>query len=89
MIVFTLKDHDLFGRNDFLGECYLPLDSIPFTTTDTKLQDLPQIYLSLTKPQDPNTTILIALENRHWDKAAVDFVKHERLKMPVNQPTTQ
>jgi hypothetical protein len=85
MIVFSMKDHDLFGRNDFLGECYLPLESIPFTTADTKLQDLPQIYLSLTKPKDPNETILIALENRHWDKIAADFVKNERLKLPVAQ----
>lgn len=86
MTIFSLKDYDLFGRNDFLGECFLPLDSVPFTTAGTNLQDLPQKFLSITKPKDPNSVILQTLENRQWDRFAVDFVKHERKKFLVSQP---
>lgn len=80
MAVFGLKDHDLFGRNDFLGECFLPLESVPFTISGTNLQDLPQIFLSITKPKNPNSEVLHTLENRHWDKVAFDFVKNQRQK---------
>lgn len=81
IIMFTLKDHDLFGRNDFLGESFLPLESIPFTMSNTKLTDLPQKHLPLTLPKDPNSIILQTLESRQWDKSAAEFVKKERTKM--------
>ncbi|ODN05628.1 Protein unc-13 D [Orchesella cincta] len=89
IIMFTLKDHDLFGRNDFLGECFLPLESIPFTTSDTKLQDLPQKLLPMTLPKDPNSITLQTLESRQWDRSAAEFVKKERTKMIVSPNAQQ
>ncbi|XP_035714351.1 protein unc-13 homolog 4B isoform X3 [Folsomia candida] len=89
MMVFSLKDHDLFGRNDFIGECFLPLESVPFTTASTSLQDLPQIFLSITKPAQPNSPILLTLENRVWDRAATDFLKHERQKFIASSTSPQ
>ena len=76
----SVKDHDFLGRNDFVGEIFLPLESIPFTTSDKKLQDLPQQHLPLTIPNDDKSIILETLENRHWDKVAVDFAKKQRLR---------
>ena len=81
LIRFGLKDHDLFGRNDYLGEVYFPLVSIPHTTSDTPLKDLPQRHLLITKPTELTSTLLQTLENRIWDKTAVDFVKKERNKI--------
>lgn len=81
ILMFTLKDHDLFGRNDFLGECFFPLESIPFATNNTKLQDLPQIHLPLTLPKDANSDILQTLESRQYDRTATEFVKKERAKL--------
>ncbi len=81
LIRFGLKDHDLFGRNDFLGEVYFPLVSIPHTTSDTPLKDLPQRHLVLTKPTVWTSTLLQTLEYRIWDKVATEFVKKERNKI--------
>lgn len=90
--MFTLKDHDIFGRNDFLGECFLPLESIPFTTSNQKLQDLPQKHLPLTLPKEhqQNSIVLLqTLESRQsWDRSAAEFVKKERSKM-VLSPNAQ
>ena len=77
----SVKDHDLFGRNDFLGEAYMPLESIPFTPSNTKLQDLPQIHLSLSLPTTEGLLILQTLENRTWDQDATQFAKKQRAKM--------
>jgi len=84
MVFFSVKDRDTFGRNDYLGECFLPLDSIPFTTTETSLQDLPQLNLSLTLPVNLNSPVLQTLEKRINDKNAVEFVKKERQKITTS-----
>jgi len=89
LIHLGLKDHDLFGRNDFLGEVYLPLISVPFTTSDTPLKDLPQTHLVLTRPTDVNAVALQTLETRIWDKMAVDYVKKERAKIETMTGETQ
>lgn len=81
LIRFGLKDHDIFGRNDFLGEVYLPLVSVPFTTSDTPLKDLPQSHFVLTKPTNPDSVPLQTLENRIWDRVATDYVKKEKAKI--------
>ncbi|CAG7828570.1 unnamed protein product [Allacma fusca] len=77
---FSVKDHDLFGRNDFLGEVFLSLESIPFTTSYAKLQDLPQINLPLTMPTEEVSSMLQTLESRQWDQEAAKFAKKERNK---------
>lgn len=90
LVRFTLKDHDLLGRNEFLGDVYFPLNSIPFTTTDLPLKDLPQQNCVLTKPTECewSSVIFRTLENRHWDKTAIAFVKKERKKMDKHSPSS-
>jgi len=87
LIQFSLKDHDIFGRNDFLGESFIPLGSIPFTTSNTPLKDLPQKNFVLHKPTE--STFLLSLENRLSDRVAQDFVKKERNKIAAVVPASE
>ena len=47
-----VKDRGLMGQGIFLGEAYLPLCEVEEENMDRPLQDLPQIQLPLTRPQD-------------------------------------
>ncbi|ODM90587.1 Protein unc-13 D [Orchesella cincta] len=84
ILMFTLKDYGLLGKNDYIGDCYLPLKSVPFTNSDMEFKELPQEVLPLNLPtiEELDTRIFQALERRQCDKDAVEFVKRERTKCP-------
>ncbi|CAL8076503.1 unnamed protein product [Orchesella dallaii] len=84
-IMFTLKDFGLLGKSGYVGDCLLPLKSVPITTSDSEFKDFPQIILPLTLPTEKNESSLLGvLENRQWDKTAVEFLKRERTKMALS-----
>jgi len=76
-LLFAVYDYDFIGRNDFHGEALWPLEQVEYTEV------LPnaQIHLNLDKPSRELESILKSLERRHWDKAAVKFVRNEYSNM--------
>lgn len=82
LAVFTLRDQTsaMGGRDDFLGECFLPLATIPWMKTGNSVREMSLTYLNITKPKGPPSTIFQTLENRQWDTATVEFVKKEKEK---------
>ncbi|XP_076331977.1 BAI1-associated protein 3-like isoform X2 [Tachypleus tridentatus] len=78
-ICFTVMDHDVVTKNDFEGEAYLSLTTIP--GLEERAQDHVAVNLVLMQPND-KSDILNALEFRTWDKLAQDFVKEQRSKRP-------
>ncbi|XP_020709879.1 BAI1-associated protein 3 isoform X2 [Athalia rosae] len=84
MILFTVMDHDVLTANDFAGEAFLGLSSIPGVADSNasidnfhglKHQDLPLMH-----QQNKNHPILQILETRAGDKLALDFVKKQKLR---------
>ncbi|CAG7709965.1 unnamed protein product [Allacma fusca] len=80
IIRFVVKDYDLFGKNDFIGEAFQSLESIRLKSLDTELQVLPQISIILSKPDKELETVLQSLERRVWDPLALQFARKERAK---------
>ncbi|XP_047741537.1 BAI1-associated protein 3 [Hyalella azteca] len=85
MIVFTLMDHDVITCNDFGGEAFLSLNTIPgvassSTGVDT-LHGLKPIELALMFRNDPDNLILKVLETRVNDKIAQEFVKKQKQRL--------
>ena len=52
------------GQGIFLGEAYLPLQEVEEENMDKPLNDLPQIQLPLTRPQDHGKRKLDSDNNR-------------------------
>lgn len=78
-LVLTVKDHDLLGANEFMGEAFSSFQKIASQQCD--IQDADQFHLILTKPSNKDSENLQILETRTWDKAAKEFVKRERKRM--------
>jgi len=76
-----VKDRGLMGQGIFLGEAYLPLCEVEEENMDRPLQDLPQIQIPLTRPQDTESDLVLALDSRLYDRQARDFLKKERRKL--------
>lgn len=76
-----VKDRGLMGQGIFLGEAYLPLCEVEEENMDRPLQDLPQIQLPLTRPQDTESDLVLALDSRIYDRQAREFLKKERRKL--------
>ncbi|ODM91381.1 Protein unc-13 D [Orchesella cincta] len=83
MLMFSLKDYGRLGTSEFIGDCFLPFDSIPITTSAAKFEDLPQKILPLTLPKDElNSSVFQTLENtQEGVKTVIEFVRRERTKM--------
>jgi len=81
LIMFKIKDQDFLGKNDFLGEAFMPFSDIPKTEMTVGLEQLEQIHLKLSTPTRQDTEVYRALENRN-DKLARDFIKKEKSKIP-------
>ncbi|KAF5278098.1 hypothetical protein FQR65_LT03614 [Abscondita terminalis] len=84
MIAFTVMDHDVLTANDFAGEAFLSLGSIP-GVADTgagvdNFHGLKPVELVLMQQQQKNNPILQTLESRLGDRAAIDFVKKQKLR---------
>ncbi|XP_063228828.1 BAI1-associated protein 3 [Bacillus rossius redtenbacheri] len=85
MILFTVMDHDVLTSNDFAGEAFLALGSIPGVADNNSSIDnfhgLKAIDLVLMHQKNKNHPILQTLETRVGDKVAQDFVKKQKLRI--------
>ncbi|XP_025835570.1 BAI1-associated protein 3 [Agrilus planipennis] len=84
MIVFTVMDHDVLTANDFAGEAFLGLGSIP-GVADTcpgvdNFHGLKPVELVLMQQYHKHNPILQILESRTMDKVAQDFVRKQKLR---------
>jgi len=50
LIMFTTKDQDFLGKNDFLGEAFISFSDIPKTDMTVGLEQLEQVHLKLGRP---------------------------------------
>ncbi|XP_071549430.1 BAI1-associated protein 3-like isoform X3 [Panulirus ornatus] len=82
MILFTLMDHDVITCNDFGGEAFLSLNTIPGVVPSSASVDnfhgLKHIELNLMFQKDPDNIILKVLETRTNNKMAMEFVKKQK-----------
>ncbi|XP_064115164.1 BAI1-associated protein 3-like [Macrobrachium nipponense] len=82
MILFTLMDHDVITCNDFGGEAFLSLNTIPGVVPSSASVDnfhgLKPIELNLMFQKDPDNIMLKVLETRTNDKMAMEFVKKQK-----------
>ncbi|EFN81951.1 BAI1-associated protein 3, partial [Harpegnathos saltator] len=82
MVLFTVMDHDVLTANDFAGEAFLGLSTIPgVADTNTSIDNfhgLKHQELPLMHQKNRNQPILQILETRIGDKMALDFVKKQK-----------
>ncbi|XP_046385161.1 protein unc-13 homolog 4B isoform X2 [Ischnura elegans] len=78
LVHFVVKDYDMISANEFIAEAYVPFSKIPSTDITIGLETLPQVHLPLTRPTNPDSKVLLALEHRHGDKLARDFYKNKK-----------
>ncbi|XP_026297560.1 BAI1-associated protein 3 isoform X3 [Apis mellifera] len=82
MVLFTVMDHDVLTANDFAGEAFLGLSTIPgVTDTNASIDNfhgLKHTELPLMHQKNRNHPILQILETRVGDKMALDFVKKQK-----------
>lgn len=50
LIMFTIKDQDFLGKNEFLGEAFISFSDIPKTDMTVGLEQLEQVHLKLSTP---------------------------------------
>ncbi|XP_052132967.1 BAI1-associated protein 3 [Frankliniella occidentalis] len=85
MILFTVMDHDVLTANDFAGEAFLALSSVPgVADTNSSIDNfhgLKQAELPLMHQKNRNHPILEVLETRLNDRTALDFVKKQRQRL--------
>ncbi|XP_023290645.1 BAI1-associated protein 3 [Orussus abietinus] len=85
MILFTVMDHDVLTANDFAGEAFLGLSSIPGVVDSNASIDnfhgLKHLELSLMHQRNRYHPILRILETRVGDKTALDFVKKQKQRL--------
>ncbi|XP_065210917.1 BAI1-associated protein 3 isoform X2 [Planococcus citri] len=87
MILFTVMDHDVLTANDFAGEAFLALSSIPGVNSACNADNfhgLKHVDLPLMHQKNKNHPILQILESRTWDKLAQDFVKKQKPRIAGN-----
>jgi len=82
-LLITVKDRGLMGQGIFLGEALLSLQEIKAgcKNEQSELSKLPQLHLPLTRPQDQESDLVMALDSRIYDRQARDFLKKERRKL--------
>ncbi|KAM7362908.1 C2 and C2B_Munc13-like domain-containing protein staccato isoform 2-T2 [Cochliomyia hominivorax] len=68
LILFSIKDKDLFGMNQYIAECYI-------TFADLMANENEQIHMELSRPEYTDSDTIRALEYRQGDKQAKDFLK--------------
>ncbi|XP_055382640.1 BAI1-associated protein 3 isoform X2 [Condylostylus longicornis] len=85
MIAFTVMDHDVLTSNDFAGEAFLALGTIPgvadYSTSVENFHGLKHVELPLLQQHDKNHPILQILESRTTDKLAIDFVRKQKARL--------
>lgn len=83
VIHLTAMDHDLIGSNDFEGEVFIELSSVPGVHRDLGdggYRDLKVYEMPLLNPKNHKNLIWDELQLRTYDKLAVDFVKTRKDK---------
>jgi hypothetical protein len=50
LIMFTVKDQDFLGMNEFLGEAFVAFSDVPQTDMTTGLEQMAQVHLKLSRP---------------------------------------
>jgi hypothetical protein len=83
VIHFTVMDHDLVWSNDFEGEAFLELSSLPgvkTNLTDAEIISLKYTELKLINPMEYPNKILHVLGLRSQDKLAIEFLKTRKDK---------
>ncbi|XP_044760714.1 BAI1-associated protein 3 [Coccinella septempunctata] len=87
MIAFTVMDHDVLTANDFAGEAFLALGSIPGIAGTgpgvDNFHGLKPVELILMQQHQRNHPILQILESRTGDRLASDFVRKQKLRFAV------
>jgi hypothetical protein len=48
--MFTVKDQDFLGMNEFLGEAFVSFSDVPKTDMTVGLEQLEQVHLRLSRP---------------------------------------
>jgi hypothetical protein len=48
--MFTVKDQDFLGMNEFLGEAFVAFSDVPKTEMTTGLEQMAQVHLKLSRP---------------------------------------
>ncbi|RNA33758.1 BAI1-associated 3 [Brachionus plicatilis] len=85
VIHFTIMDHDIVWTNDFEGEAFLELNSVPRLkgeSGDINYKELKYSELMLIRPKDIPSRIIDVLEYRKdQDKTALEFLKERRDKL--------
>ncbi|CAL8076252.1 unnamed protein product [Orchesella dallaii] len=83
VIMFTVKDRALLGCDCYMGDCFVTLETIPHRNSEIEFKDLTQEILPITLPLNEmlNSQIFEAIENRDWDKQALEFTRRERKKL--------
>ncbi|XP_054287830.1 BAI1-associated protein 3-like [Macrosteles quadrilineatus] len=87
MVAFTVMDHDVLTANDFAGEAFLSLGSIPGVNSACNADNfhgLKQLELPLMHQKNKNHPILQTLELRTWDKSAQEFVKKQKQRIATS-----
>ncbi|EEZ97425.2 BAI1-associated protein 3-like Protein [Tribolium castaneum] len=80
LLLFSVKDKDMLGyNNQYIGEAFLHFKDID--SSNTPMDDLPQISLALGRPTDLSTEAIKALESRLGDKQAKEFLRKLKQRM--------
>ncbi|XP_023321251.1 BAI1-associated protein 3 [Eurytemora carolleeae] len=84
VICFTLMDYDVLTANDFGGEAFISLSSVPGveqgSSTVDNFHGLKPIHLPLMFQKNKEHPILHTLELRKNDKAAQEFIKKQKFR---------
>ncbi|XP_065160507.1 BAI1-associated protein 3 isoform X2 [Atheta coriaria] len=84
MIAFTVMDHDVLTANDFAGEAFLSLGTIPGVADNSlgvdNFHGLKPVDLILMQQHQRNQPILQILDFRTTDRYAQDFVRKQKLR---------
>ncbi|XP_030630758.1 protein unc-13 homolog D [Chanos chanos] len=85
-LLVSVLDHDMLQSDDFEGEAFLSLKSVPGISGGGNVDPVPaQIRLPLMHPKPNSDSILKLLENRKGDREAQAFVKQRRQKEKKSQ----
>ncbi|ODN06604.1 Protein unc-13 D, partial [Orchesella cincta] len=81
-LMLTLFDYDYVGRDDLLGEAFLPVSALKKIPSSNEVVALQQVHLVLSKPTKvDDEDILVKFNERTWDREAAKFAKTEREKI--------
>ncbi|XP_041075897.1 protein unc-13 homolog D isoform X2 [Polyodon spathula] len=84
-LVLTVFDYDTLGTDDFEGEAFLSLKTIPGLRESQEPAKTQQIRLPLMHPKPNEDNILKLLESRRNDREAQAFIKQRRQRERKSQ----